>query len=577
MAWTIKPFRSNTAGAVPTTANLADGEMAVNSADKKVYLRVGSSIVEVANVTNLSDYARLSVDNTWTAKQTFNNGAGLPNDGIFTFGTSGASIRGNAAGLILGASSSGTSLIYLRPNGESVATGQVTVNSSGLVTAPGFSGPLTGNADTATSAITAGSAATLTTARTINGTSFNGSANITTANWGTVRTLTIGGTGKSVNGSANVAWSLTEIGAAGRGAIGASGLTMTATHLLGRSTTGTGAPEEIDVGANLQLANGILSALGKNKLINGDFRYWQRGTVSAAAASRRYVADRWEAWASGSSMAVDAVALTVPDVPFLPIPRYAHRVVVSSVAGTNNFAHVRQQIEDVRNFAGSNATFSTWVYTPAAGQLAFNVDQYFGGGGAIVNGAGQKTTTVAGWNYVTFTVAVPSVSGKTIGEGSSLVVNIWLDAGSSQNARTASLGQRSGTYWFANAQMEEGSVATPFEWRPDALELLLCQRYAYVFRFPEGPAHSIVTRLGSNGILGWIDAFCDMRSVPAASFLSGQIAFSDGVPLSSPSLAPVSVRRVAFQGNVATGTPNTTSYVTGVVGNPAVVLLDAEH
>lgn len=56
-----------------------------------------------------------------------------------------------------------------------------------------------------------GSAATLTTARTINGTSFNGSANITTANWGTARTLTIGATGKSVNGSANVSWTLAEI------------------------------------------------------------------------------------------------------------------------------------------------------------------------------------------------------------------------------------------------------------------------------------------------------------------------------------------------------------------------------
>ena len=54
---------------------------------------------------------------------------------------------------------------------------------------------------------------TLTTARTINGTNFNGSANITTANWGTARTLTIGSTGKSVNGSANVTWTLAEIGA----------------------------------------------------------------------------------------------------------------------------------------------------------------------------------------------------------------------------------------------------------------------------------------------------------------------------------------------------------------------------
>jgi hypothetical protein len=60
---------------------------------------------------------------------------------------------------------------------------------------------------------TSGSAATLTTARTINGTSFNGSANITTASWGTSRTITIGNTGKAVNGLANVAWTLTEIGA----------------------------------------------------------------------------------------------------------------------------------------------------------------------------------------------------------------------------------------------------------------------------------------------------------------------------------------------------------------------------
>lgn len=60
----------------------------------------------------------------------------------------------------------------------------------------------------------AGSATQLQTARTINGTSFNGTANITTANWGTARTITIGSTGKSVNGSGNVAWSLAEIGAA---------------------------------------------------------------------------------------------------------------------------------------------------------------------------------------------------------------------------------------------------------------------------------------------------------------------------------------------------------------------------
>jgi hypothetical protein len=47
---------------------------------------------------------------------------------------------------------------------------------------------------------TTGSAASLTTARAINGTNFNGTAAITTANWGTARTIW----GQSINGSANI-------------------------------------------------------------------------------------------------------------------------------------------------------------------------------------------------------------------------------------------------------------------------------------------------------------------------------------------------------------------------------------
>lgn len=70
------------------------------------------------------------------------------------------------------------------------------------VTATKFIGPLEGNADSAT---------VLKTARTINGTSFNGSANITTSYWGTARNFTISdnsqtnkGTAVSVNGSGAV-------------------------------------------------------------------------------------------------------------------------------------------------------------------------------------------------------------------------------------------------------------------------------------------------------------------------------------------------------------------------------------
>ena len=60
----------------------------------------------------------------------------------------------------------------------------------------------------------ANSAVKLSTPRSINGTNFDGSGNITTSYWGTARTITIGSTGKSVNGSGNVSWSLSEIGAA---------------------------------------------------------------------------------------------------------------------------------------------------------------------------------------------------------------------------------------------------------------------------------------------------------------------------------------------------------------------------
>ena len=82
----------------------------------------------------------------------------------------------------------------------------------------------TGNSATAT---------TLETARTINGTSFNGSANITTSNWGTSRTLTIGNKGKSVNGSGNVSWSLSEIGA-----LPIAGGTMTGAITMPNSNNG---------------------------------------------------------------------------------------------------------------------------------------------------------------------------------------------------------------------------------------------------------------------------------------------------------------------------------------------------
>jgi hypothetical protein len=49
MATRIKLKRSTTTSAVPTTSNLEDGEVALNIADRKLYARNGSNIIEVAN------------------------------------------------------------------------------------------------------------------------------------------------------------------------------------------------------------------------------------------------------------------------------------------------------------------------------------------------------------------------------------------------------------------------------------------------------------------------------------------------------------------------------------------------
>jgi hypothetical protein len=51
MTTVIKPKRSNTSASIPTTSDLADGEMAVNTADNKIYMRVGGTVKIIANLT----------------------------------------------------------------------------------------------------------------------------------------------------------------------------------------------------------------------------------------------------------------------------------------------------------------------------------------------------------------------------------------------------------------------------------------------------------------------------------------------------------------------------------------------
>ena len=79
MANVFKPKRSSTASSVPTTSNLADGELAVNSADQKIYLRDGASIIEVGNASSTST-TRTVNRYVATANQTL-----FPSSGTITY------------------------------------------------------------------------------------------------------------------------------------------------------------------------------------------------------------------------------------------------------------------------------------------------------------------------------------------------------------------------------------------------------------------------------------------------------------------------------------------------------------
>ena len=219
----------------------------------------------------------------------------------------------------------------------------------------------------------------------------------------------------------------------------------------------------------------------RNKIINGNFDIWQRGTSFTA---NDYCADRWAIGSVGSTKTVYRQDFTVGQTDVPGEPTYFCRTDVTSVAGASNYTQFFQKVESVRTFAGKQITLSFWAKADAAKNMAIELVQEFGSGGtpsAVVAGIGsQLIPLTASWQKFTRTITIPSITGKTLGtdNNDNLRFNFWFEAGSDYSARTAALGQQSGTFNIAQVQIEEGSVATPFEQRLIGVELALCQRYA---------------------------------------------------------------------------------------------------
>jgi len=255
----------------------------------------------------------------------------------------------------------------------------------------------------------------------------------------------------------------------------------------------------------------------RNRIINGNFDIWQRGTSQTSAGYGS--ADRWVNLHAGSTKTASQQAFTAGQTDVPGNPKNYLRHVVSSVAAAANYVTSYQKIEGVDTLSGQTATVSFWAKADSNKNIATEFFQYFGSGGSPssqVNAIGVTTHSLTtSWQKFTATVAIPSISGKTIGSDGNdyLGFVFFFDAGSDWNSRTNSLGNQSGTFDIAQVQVEEGTVATPFEHRPTSVELSLAQRY-YQKSFPMdvAPAQNI----GGNGAL-----YCQghAANAPASGFV----------------------------------------------------------
>lgn len=226
-----------------------------------------------------------------------------------------------------------------------------------------------------------------------------------------------------------------------------------------------------------------------NFIINGMFDVWQRATTQTSSGYGS--ADRWENLHNGSSKTVSqqVFALGQTDVPGNPT-NYC-RTVVTSVSGAANFVRQIQKVESVKSLAGRTATVTFWAKADSAKDIAADLTQHFGSGGSPssdVTGIGVQTFNLTtAWQKFSYSVAIPSISGKTLGTNNDdyLSAEFWFDAGSDFNARTNSLGQQSGTFDIANVSIVEGdwsahdwdTYGAPYIERTLGEEIYLCKRY----------------------------------------------------------------------------------------------------
>jgi len=245
----------------------------------------------------------------------------------------------------------------------------------------------------------------------------------------------------------------------------------------GTGITGGGTSGAVTVSFDQANFGGGQFAAGKNKIINGDFGIWQRGTTLTDPAGASFLADRFKISYDGTAPTSRTYSQETFTLGAAPVAGYEGKFfarVAVTTKGSNTRTGLFQNIEGVRTFAGQTITVSFWAKCDTARAGSIQVSQNFGGGGSPSSPVVVTNTAVSytsSWARYTLTVAIPSISGKTLGTNGQDCLEIVMFYTSADSS----------TFDIWGVQVEAGSVATPFQTATGTIqgELAACQRYYY--------------------------------------------------------------------------------------------------